>query len=410
MKKSITAGFIALNIALLFLIGAYDGNGTFNRVHSWAADKTNSIPISSDRMDAEDDGFAAGLSNAITKDGQTTITADIPFSTQKITGLGVGTANTDSLTLGQAQNGGFLHAGTGGGTVDVITLAMNPVITAYVAGQKFRFLALGANTTTVTVNINSVGALALKKNGGTALVAGDIPSAGAIVEVVYDGTDFEYSNVPTDLASPETIGDTTPGAANFTTIGITTQGTGEFTSIGATTAGTLKGTTIQATTSLVLATGATVTAILDEDAMGSNSATALSTQQSIKAYVDNTNFTAATQAEQETGTSLTVGVTPGRQQFHQTAGKAWVVYNHTTATVLASYNVTSVTDGGTGIFTVNWSITMSSTSYVSVGTSTSQLILGCSAHTTTTTGCTTVSDTGTSFDATHNSLILFGDI
>ena len=34
--------------------------------------------------------------------------------------------------------------------------------------------------------------------------------------------------------------------------------------------------------------GATVTNILDEDAMGSNSATALATQQSIKAYVDNT--------------------------------------------------------------------------------------------------------------------------
>ena len=39
-------------------------------------------------------------------------------------------------------------------------------------------------------------------------------------------------------------------------------------------------------TSLALASGATVTAILDEDAMGSNSATALATQQSIKAYVD----------------------------------------------------------------------------------------------------------------------------
>ena len=39
-------------------------------------------------------------------------------------------------------------------------------------------------------------------------------------------------------------------------------------------------------TSLALSSGATVTTILDEDAMGSNSATALATQQSIKAYVD----------------------------------------------------------------------------------------------------------------------------
>ena len=39
-------------------------------------------------------------------------------------------------------------------------------------------------------------------------------------------------------------------------------------------------------TNLKLASGATVTSILDEDAMGSNSASALATQQSIKAYVD----------------------------------------------------------------------------------------------------------------------------
>src|SRR6056300_92097 len=42
-------------------------------------------------------------------------------------------------------------------------------------------------------------------------------------------------------------------------------------------------------TSLTLASGATVTAILDEDAMGSDSATALATQQSIKAYIDAQN-------------------------------------------------------------------------------------------------------------------------
>ena len=39
---------------------------------------------------------------------------------------------------------------------------------------------------------------------------------------------------------------------------------------------------------LKVGTGSTVTTILDEDAMGSDSATALATQQSIKAYVDST--------------------------------------------------------------------------------------------------------------------------
>jgi len=43
--------------------------------------------------------------------------------------------------------------------------------------------------------------------------------------------------------------------------------------------------------SLVLASGATVTAILDEDAMGTDSATAIATQQSIKAYSDSATQT-----------------------------------------------------------------------------------------------------------------------
>lgn len=56
--------------------------------------------------------------------------------------------------------------------------------------------------------------------------------------------------------------------------------------IGGTTPAAITGTTLKADTSLELASGATVTAILDEDAMGTDSATALATQQSIKAYSD----------------------------------------------------------------------------------------------------------------------------
>ncbi|MFA5026406.1 MAG: hypothetical protein WC713_00890 [Candidatus Methylomirabilota bacterium] len=40
-----------------------------------------------------------------------------------------------------------------------------------------------------------------------------------------------------------------------------------------------------------------------------------------------------------------------------------LVYNHVTATILASFNVTSVTDSGTGKFVVNWATDMASTNY-----------------------------------------------
>jgi len=56
-------------------------------------------------------------------------------------------------------------------------------------------------------------------------------------------------------------------------------------------------------------------------------------------------FAAATQAEQETGTSIAVAVTPGRQQFHKSAAKFWIKATFTGASVAdtVSYNVTSIT-------------------------------------------------------------------
>ena len=59
---------------------------------------------------------------------------------------------------------------------------------------------------------------------------------------------------------------------------------------------------------LTLASGATVTAILDEDAMGSNSATALATQQSIKAYIDSEVGSSALTIGADSGSNDTVTV------------------------------------------------------------------------------------------------------
>jgi len=74
----------------------------------------------------------------------------------------------------------------------------------------------------------------------------------------------------------------------------------------------------------------------------------------------------ATQAQQETGSSTSVIVTPGRQQYHPSAAKGWVVFN-SSGTVGAGYNVTSVTHNSTGVYTINWTTAFSSANYVVVG-------------------------------------------
>jgi hypothetical protein len=70
----------------------------------------------------------------------------------------------------------------------------------------------------------------------------------------------------------------------------------------------------------------------------------------------------ASQAEQEAGTATDKYVSPGRQHFHPSACKAWVTAG-TTGNILASYNITSLTDTGTGDIAVTIANDFSSALY-----------------------------------------------
>ena len=127
---------------------AFNGSGTFTRIYNWVVDKANGINITASRMDTEFDGIATGLSTCITKDGQTTITANIPFANYKITGLGNGTARSDAINVGQVQDNQFLYLGTTNGSADAYTLSPAPTITAYATTQQFVAKIHATNTTT----------------------------------------------------------------------------------------------------------------------------------------------------------------------------------------------------------------------------------------------------------------------
>lgn len=171
---------------------AFNGSGVFSRLYNWSTDAASAIPITASRVDAEDTGFANGLSNTICRDGQSTVIANLPMNNFAHTAVGNATARTQYIAAGQAQDSSFIYAGTASGTGDVITFSLTPAIPAYAAGQQFSFISSAANTTAVTVNINGLGAKSLTKYGATALVANDITS-GAIVQIFYDGTRFQLS-------------------------------------------------------------------------------------------------------------------------------------------------------------------------------------------------------------------------
>ena len=85
-------------------------------------------------------------------------------------------------------------------------------------------------------------------------------------------------------------------------------------------------------------------------------------------WVASSSVSAATQAEQESASSTSVYVSPGRQQYHPSAAKFWVYFTGTsTPTIQVSYNMTSITDNGTGYYTINIATDFSSGNYVLTG-------------------------------------------
>jgi len=109
-----------------------------------------------------------------------------------VSGVAAGAAATDATNVTQVQNSATQTIGSVAGT-NTITGSLSPAITAYAAGQTFRFVAAGANTGAATININGLGAKDVTKSGSTALAVGDIPS-GAAVQIQYDGTRFQLSS------------------------------------------------------------------------------------------------------------------------------------------------------------------------------------------------------------------------
>lgn len=81
--------------------------------------------------------------------------------------------------------------------------------------------------------------------------------------------------------------------------------------------------------------------------------------------VANGGAVAATQAEMEAGSSTTAVVTPGRQQFHPSAAKCWAKFNGTgTPAMAVSYNMdASITDNGTGDYTLSFTTDFSTADY-----------------------------------------------
>lgn len=94
----------------------------------------------------------------------------------------------------QQQNYSYAGQDTGAANAYVITFAPGqPQPASYKAGMRVVFKALNANTGASTINVNGLGAVAIRRATGVALSAADINS-GQVVELTYDGTVFQMVN------------------------------------------------------------------------------------------------------------------------------------------------------------------------------------------------------------------------
>jgi hypothetical protein len=164
---------------------ARDGSGTFGLAE---APFVNGTTIDADVMNSDLSDIAAGLTQSLSKDGQTVPTASLPMAGFKHTNVGAATDGTNYVRADQIS-GGNITGVDDSGTANVYAIAPAIPITAYVKYQRFQFFAGNANTGASTLAVSGLSAKNIVHLDGTALQLGDIPQF-ALADVEYDGTRF----------------------------------------------------------------------------------------------------------------------------------------------------------------------------------------------------------------------------
>ena len=120
----------------------------------------------------------------------------------------------------------------------------------------------------------------------------------------------------------------------------------------------------------------------------------------------------ATQAEMEAGSSTSVVVSPGRQQYHPGNGKAWAHWKTSHPTELqASYNITGLTDEGVGRTTVTFDTDFSGgDNYATAAMCSVNGATLCGAPAAGSIEIKTYSDAGSTLvDSDNNNIVIMGD-
>lgn len=254
----------------------FNGSGTFIRTDGtftgstvFQQERDAGEDILALNLDTEAQDMADGLTNCVTRDGQSPPTANLPMGGFILTGLGLGTARTTSIRLDQVQDGTVINAGTFGGAATALTATLSPAITSYAARMRIVGTAASSVTGAATIQLNGISsppAVRKKLASGLSAITGGEWIAGQTISFTYDGTYWVLDDKPewqagASIASAATV-DLATSTGEYVQI---TGSTGPITSLGTLPAGTLRVLRFASTptltynaTSLILPTAANI--------------------------------------------------------------------------------------------------------------------------------------------------------
>ena len=321
---------------------SYNGSGVFV-INSTGQPVSANTLIEASVFNAFTADVATGLSTCLAKDGQSTVTANLPMAGYRLTGLGAGSAAGNSLRYEQLFS------------TSAVTLlgAMNWVKGADIASDA-------------TINLTSATGNAVHITGTTTITAVTLGS-GMWRMVIFDGAlTLTHSATANNLPGGSNITTAANDRALYWSDGTTVycaaynKASGKATVAPA--VGDVTGLGTGVATALAINVGSAGAPVLFNGALGTPSSGDVSN-------CTGAGLAAASQAQQEAASSNAVSVTPANQHYHPSAPKAWARFDGTTAGTNApskGYNVTSIQKTGTGAYTVNLAITMSDAVYAVV--------------------------------------------
>lgn len=138
----------------------------------------------------------------------TIVTADWLNAVQEeisyvITQQGITLSKSDRTQLKKAIDYMLLNSAANSATAsgtNTYTVTLTPAPTAYSTWMEFKIKFTNANTSSSTLNVNSLGAKTIKRANGAGLNVGDI-IAGMIGHLIYDGTDMILLNPASPLGA-----------------------------------------------------------------------------------------------------------------------------------------------------------------------------------------------------------------